>query len=76
METIQTWIQPVHVYDWTTKEYLGEYSTVNGSKQFNMEKDTLTKYRQNGLPFKGKLFSLININLINLNFYNLNYAPL
>jgi hypothetical protein len=57
MVTIQKLIKPVHVYDSTTKEYLGEYSTVNCSKQFNMGKDTLTKYIKKGLPFKGKLFS-------------------
>ena len=36
---------------------IGEYSTVNCSKQFKMGKDTLTKYIKNGLPFKGKIFT-------------------
>jgi hypothetical protein len=37
--------------------FIGEFSTVNCSKEFNMEKNTLRKYIKNGLPFKGKLFS-------------------
>lgn len=50
-------VKPVYVYDFKNKEYLGKFSTVNCSKQFNMGKDTLSKYIKNGLPFKGKIFS-------------------
>ena len=57
LETIQKLVKPVFVYDIKTKEYLGEFSTVNCSKQFKMGRDTLLKYIKNGLAFKGKLFS-------------------
>lgn len=56
-ETIKKLVKPVYVYDFKNKEYLGKFSTVNCSKQFNMGKDTLSKYIKNGLPFKGKIFS-------------------
>lgn len=36
---------------------IGQYSTVNCSRQFKMGKDTLTKYIKSGLPYKGKIFS-------------------
>jgi hypothetical protein len=38
---------------------IGEFSTVNCSKQFKMGTDTLTKYIKNGLPHKGKIFSRV-----------------
>jgi len=38
--------------------YIGSYSTVQCSKEFNIGKDTLSKYLLNGNPFKGKIFSL------------------
>ena len=56
LETIKKLVKIVSVYDYNTKELLGEFSTVNCSKEFNMGKDTLSKYIKNGLPFKGKIF--------------------
>jgi len=47
----------VYVYNSSDMSYIGEFSTVNCSKHYNMGKDTLTKYIKNGLPFKGKIFS-------------------
>jgi len=47
----------VYVYNVENMIFIGEFSTVNCSKEFNMGKDTLRKYIKNGLPFKGKLFS-------------------
>nr|YP_010470473.1 GIY-YIG endonuclease [Inonotus hispidus]UVF37961.1 GIY-YIG endonuclease [Inonotus hispidus] len=47
----------VYVYNCVNMSYLGEFSTVNCSKQFNMGKDTLIKYIKSGLPYKGKIFS-------------------
>ena len=39
--------------------YIGSYSTVQCSKEFNMGKDTLSKYLLNVNPFKGKIFSRV-----------------
>ena len=39
--------------------YIGIYSTVQYSKEFNMDKDTLSKYLINGNLFKGKIFSRV-----------------
>lgn len=47
----------VYVYEYDTKNFIGAYPTVICSKNFKMGKDTLTKYLNNGLPFKNKLFS-------------------
>jgi group I intron endonuclease len=47
----------VYVYNSSDMCFIGEFSTVNCSKNFNMGKDTLTKYIKNGMPFKGKMFS-------------------
>lgn len=47
----------VYVYNSEDMSFIGEFSTVNCSKEFKMGKDTLTKYIKNGLPFKGRLFS-------------------
>jgi len=47
----------VYVYNSENMSFIGEFSTVNCSKEFNMGKDTLTKYIKNGLPFKEKIFS-------------------
>lgn len=38
---------------------IGTFPTVQCSKHYAMGKDTLNKYIQNGLPFKGKIFSLV-----------------
>jgi len=47
----------VYVYNLSDMSLIGEYSTVNCSKEFKMGKDTLTKYIKSGLPYKGKIFS-------------------
>jgi len=54
--TIAKLTKLVYVYD-KNMFFIGEFSTISCSKEFNMGKDTLTKYIKNGLPFKGKLFS-------------------
>jgi group I intron endonuclease len=54
--TIEKLTKLVYVYD-KNMFFIGEFSTISCSKEFNMGKDTLTKYIKNGLPFKGKLFS-------------------
>jgi hypothetical protein len=41
----QSRVESVHA-----SEGRGEFSTVNCSKQYNMGKDTLTKYIKNGMP--------------------------
>ncbi len=51
----------IYVYEYETKKFIGSYSTVECSKNFKMGKDTLTKYLNNGLPFKNKLFSRIKL---------------
>jgi hypothetical protein len=60
-ETICKRTKLVYVYDYTTRNLNGYFSTVQCSKEFKMGKDTLTKYLNNGLPFKGKLFSRIKL---------------
>jgi group I intron endonuclease len=51
----------VYVYNSSDMSFIGEFSTVNCSKQYKMGKDTLTKYIKNGMPFKGKFFSRIKL---------------
>lgn len=55
--TIAKLTKLVYVYNSSDFTFIGEFSTVNCSKEFGMGKDTLTKYIKNGLSFKGKLFS-------------------
>lgn len=55
--TIAKLTKLVYVYNNEDMSFIGKFSTINCSKEFNMGKDTLTKYIKNGLPFKGKLFS-------------------
>lgn len=55
--TIAKLTKLVYVYNSEDKTFIGEFSTVNCSKEFNIGKDTLTKYIKNGLSFKGKIFS-------------------
>lgn len=43
------------------KKFIGVYPTLLCSKEFKIGKDTLTKYLNNGLPFKNKLFSRIKL---------------
>jgi group I intron endonuclease len=52
----------VYVYNSQDLSFIGEFSTVNCSKQFKMGKDTLTKYIKNGLSFKGRIFSRKKLN--------------
>ena len=47
----------VYVYDCLDMSLIGEYSTVNCSKEFKMGNNTLNKYIKSGLPYKGKIFS-------------------
>ena len=49
----------VYVYNYFNMSFIGEFSTVNCSKHFKMGKDTLTKYINKGLPYKGKIFSRV-----------------
>lgn len=57
ISTIAKLIKLVYVYNSEDMSFIGKFSTVNCSKEFNMGKDTLSKYIKNGLPFKGKIFS-------------------
>ena len=43
------------------KKLIGVFSTVECSKHFKMGKDTLTKYLNSKLPFKGKIFSSVQL---------------
>ena len=57
VSTLNKMIKLVYVYNSEDMSYIGQFSTVNCSKEFKMGKDTLTKYLKNGLPYKGKIFS-------------------
>jgi hypothetical protein len=57
--TIAKLTKLVYVYNYVDRSYIGSYSTVQCSKEFNMGKDTLSKYLLNGNPFKGKIFSRV-----------------
>ena len=59
--TIAKLTKLVYVYEFKTKNFIGSYSTVQCSKEFKIGKDTLTKYINNGLPYKNKLFSRIKL---------------
>jgi hypothetical protein len=52
----------VYVYNSLNMSLIGEFSTVNCIKKFKMGKSTLTKYTLNGLPYKGKIFSMKKLN--------------
>ena len=60
-ETITKLQKLVYVYEYDTKKFIGIFPTVLCSKEFKMGKDTLTKYLNNGAPFKNKLFSRIKL---------------
>ena len=60
-DTIVKLTKLVYVYNSVDKSYIGSYSTVQCSKEFNMGKDTLSKYLLNGFPFKGKIFSRVKL---------------
>nr|AYE93212.1 GIY-YIG homing endonuclease [Termitomyces sp.] len=49
----------VYVYEAETLNFIGVFSTVKCVKHFKMGKDTLTKYLNSKLPFKGKIFSRV-----------------
>ena len=55
--TIAKLVKLVYVYNSLNMSFIGEFSTINCSKNFKMGKDTLTKYIKIGLPYKGKIFS-------------------
>ena len=61
LETIKKLQKMVYVYEAETLKFIGEYSTVECSKHFNMGKDTLARYLKNKLPFKGKIFSRVQL---------------
>jgi hypothetical protein len=58
-DTIEKLTKLVYVYNSVDMSYICSYSTVQCSKEFNMGKDTLSKYILNGFPFKGKIFSRV-----------------
>ena len=58
-DTIEKLTKLVYVYNSVDMSYIGSYSTVQCSKEFNMGKDTLSKYILNGFTFKGKIFSRV-----------------
>jgi hypothetical protein len=62
-ETIAKLTKLVYVYNSVDMFYIGSYSTVQCSKEFNMGKDTLSKYLLNGFPFKGKIFSRVKLHI-------------
>lgn len=51
----------VYVYEADTLKKISVFSTVECIKQFKMGKDTLTKYLNSKLPFKGKIFSRVHL---------------
>ena len=51
----------VYVYEADTLKNIGVFSTVECIKHFKMGKDTLTKYLNSKLPFKGKIFSSVQL---------------
>ncbi len=51
----------VYVYNADTLKLIGVFSTVECSKKFKMGKDTLTKYLNSRLPFRGNIFSRVQL---------------
>ena len=54
----------VYVYEAegsATIKYIGVFPTVECAKHFKMGKDTLTKYLDSKVPFKGKIFSRVHL---------------
>ncbi len=49
----------IYVYDADSLNSIGVFSTVKCIKHFKMGKDTLAKYLNSKIPFKGKLFSRV-----------------
>jgi hypothetical protein len=56
-DTIAKLTKLVYVYNSSDMSFIGEFSTINCSKEFKLGKDMLSKYIKNGLSFKGKIFS-------------------
>ena len=54
----------ISVYNYLDMSLIGIFSTVDCSKQFKIGKDTLKKYINSGLPYKGKLFTRTKIFII------------
>jgi hypothetical protein len=61
VETITKLQKLIFVYEYDTNNFIGVFPIVICSKKFKMGKDTLTKYLNNGLPFKNKIFSRIKL---------------
>lgn len=55
-ETIAKLQKLIYVYDSINYDLIGIFPTVTCSKHFKMGKNTLTKYLDLNIPFKGKLF--------------------
>ena len=51
----------MYVYEADTLKFIGLFPTVECIKHFKMGKDTLTKYLNSKLPFKGKIFSRVQL---------------
>ena len=51
----------VYVYDAESLNLIGIFSTLECIKHFKMGNDTLTKYLNSKLPFKGKIFSRVQL---------------
>ena len=51
----------VYVYEAESLNLIGIFSTVECIKHFKMGNDTLTKYLNSKLPFKGKIFSRVQL---------------
>ena len=51
----------VYVYEADTLKNIGVFSTLECIKHFKMGKDTLNKYIKSKLPFKGKIFSRVQL---------------
>jgi group I intron endonuclease len=56
-DTIAKLTKLVYVYNSSDMSFIGEFSTINCSKEFKLGKDILSKYIKNRLSFKGKIFS-------------------
>ena len=70
--TLAKRIKLVYVYNSEDMNYIGSFpalGTVVCSNTFKIGKDTLSKYIKSGLPFKGKIYSLINYCTISI-FYS------
>jgi len=53
----------VYVYNAENMSFIGAYHTVPGecTKTFKIGKGTLSKYLKSGLPYKGKIYSRIEL---------------